>query len=247
MPAWMRFSELKKPPLWAGVLTSAALIFAMAVLRLGVAGHFPLPIGYGVPIVAMVLFRDRRLLWWTTFGFVVLSIVKFYILLPEMPPTVHMSALHYNWLEGAMVVVDLLLVSALIDLWIVTHMGLEVRNTELESANVGLAAREEEIAGQNEELQSQTEELERQSEELRTVNEELEHREQKLEVLLSLSRSLHTDLPRDEILSHLSDAGIADWRGCCRGGDRGAKRGRDGGAVPPRLWRQRDHRSADSK
>ena len=203
MPRWTRFAESKKPPLWAGILTSAVLIAGMAFLRLGVAGHFPLPIGYGVPIVVMALFRNRRLLWLTTFGFIVLSIVKFFIMLPEVPHTVHVSGLVYNWMEGAMVVVDLLLVSALIDLWIVTREGLEIRNTELESANVSLAAREEEIAGQNEELQSQTEELERQSEELRAANEELEHREQKLEVLLSLSRSLNTDLPRDEILSRI--------------------------------------------
>ncbi|HTL29948.1 MAG TPA: ATP-binding protein, partial [Tepidisphaeraceae bacterium] len=68
----------------------------------------------------------------------------------------------------------------------------------IEQQNHELAAREEEVTRQNEELQSQTEELERQSEELRVSNEELARREKMLESLLSLSRSLTTELSISE-------------------------------------------------
>jgi len=76
----------------------------------------------------------------TTLAFIAMSAIKFFVMLPEVPRTIHISALQYNWAEGAMVVVDLLLVTTVIDLWIVTRRGLEARNTELESANIGLAA-----------------------------------------------------------------------------------------------------------
>src|SRR6185312_7785402 len=106
---------------------------------------------------------------------------------------------------GILVLFDLFLVAALVDIWIVTRNWLESQHVELESANSELAAREEEIARQNEELQSQTEELERQSEELRGANEELAHREKTLEILLSLSRSLHTELSASQIMDRICE------------------------------------------
>jgi len=45
MGLWTRFAGPKRPPLWAGILTSAGMIALMAYLRLGVAGKFALPIG----------------------------------------------------------------------------------------------------------------------------------------------------------------------------------------------------------
>ena len=93
MPGWTRFAGSVRPPLWAGVVTSISLVVAMAVLRLGVAGHYPLPIGYGVPIVVMALFRNRRLLWLTTLGFAVLSVIKFFVMQPEVPRTVQISGM----------------------------------------------------------------------------------------------------------------------------------------------------------
>jgi signal transduction histidine kinase len=196
-------SQGKRSPAWIGIATSVAIVVAMLLIRLVLAGRFPLPIGYGVPIVLMAAFRSRRLLWSTTAAFAVLSIVKFFFLHPEVPASVHIRASEYNWLEGCLVLFDLLLVTAMVDRWIVTWEGFTTQNRELESANAGLAAREEEIARQNEELQSQTEELERQSEELRVSNEELVHRERLLEILLSLSRSLNTEMSRDEIMTRI--------------------------------------------
>ena len=197
--------QSKRLPGWAGAVTAAVMIAAMALLRLVLAGHFPLPIGYGVPVVLIGFFRSRRLLWISAFAFAALSAIKFFILLPEVPSAVHISPREYDWIEGAMVIVDLLLVAGLTDLWITTRLWLEGQNANLESANTDLAAREEEIARQNEELQSQTEELERQSEELRVANEELAHREKILEILLSLSRSLNTELSADDILTRICE------------------------------------------
>src|SRR6185312_4888581 len=106
---------------------------------------------------------------------------------------------------GILVLFDLFLVAALVDIWIVTRNWLESQHVELESANSELAAREEEIARQNEELQSQTEELERQSEELRGTNEELAQREKTLETLLALSRALNTELTPGEIMERICE------------------------------------------
>ena len=195
----------RQAPIWLGASFAVLLIALMAILRLWVAGTFPLPIGYGVPVVLMAMFRSRRLLWITTLGFVVLSIIKFFVILPEVPHAVRLSAVQYDRIEGIMVMLDLLLVAALVDTWIVTSNWLDKRNVELEASNEDLAAREEEIARQNEELQSQTEELERQSEELRVANEELAHRERTLEILLGLSRSLGTEMSRDDIMTRICE------------------------------------------
>jgi signal transduction histidine kinase len=195
----------KAPPQWAGATFAVALVALMAVLRLWFAGKFPLPIGYGVPVALMALFRSRRLLWLATLAFAVLSVIKFFFILPEVPHAVRLSTAQYDRIEGLMVLLDLLLVSGLVDIWIVTRNWLDQRNVELEASNEDLAAREEEIARQNEELQSQTEELERQSEELRVANEELAHRERTLEILLSLSRSLGTELSRDDIMTRICE------------------------------------------
>src|SRR5262249_49496477 len=84
--------------------------------------------------------------------------------------------------------------------------SLEKKNAELAALNHEMEQREEEIVRQNEELQSQTEELERQSEELRIANEELANREKMLGQLLELSRSLTTELSRDDTLKRICEA-----------------------------------------
>ena len=203
MSLWTRIARSRKPDWKLSALVAVVLIAAMAMLRLGLAGRFPLPIGYGVPIVLLGLFRSRRALWIATLAFAMLAVVKFFFLFPEAPQIVAMSARAYDRLEGGLVLLDLLLVAALVDLWIVTRDFLDAQHADLESANTELAAREEEIARQNEELQSQTEELERQSEELRVANDELAHREKTLEILLSLSRSLHTELKNADIMDRI--------------------------------------------
>lgn len=182
----------RKFPLWSGVAVALVLIAVMYWFRLRQPPGLFMPIGYGAPIIVIGVFRNRKLLWFGTFAFLVLSVLRFTV---------------YNklWADGALVAFDLVLISVIIDAWIRSVNSLEHHNVELDVVNSDLAAREEEIARQNEELQSQTEELERQSEELRVANEELAHREKVLEILLSLSRSLHTELSSDQIMSRICE------------------------------------------
>lgn len=182
----------RKLPTWVGVAVSVALVVLMYWYRLRQPPGVFMPIGYGVPVILIGAFRNRKLLWAGTVAFVILSILRF-------------DYFNHLWFDGALVTCDLLLITIILDIWIRTDQSLNRHNTELDAANSELAAREEEIARQNEELQSQTEELERQSEELRVANEELAHREKVLEILLSLSRSLHTELSRDEIMSRICE------------------------------------------
>lgn len=195
-----KFGERRDNDFLPALAVAVVLITAMAFLRLSIFRNYALPIGYGVPIVIIALFRSRTVLWLTTVAFIVMTLLKFLVILPEVPSrSPHASN---DW-AAAMVLIDLLIVGSLADVWIVSQRRLRVRNTELGDANTELAAREEEIARQNEELQSQTEELERQSEELRVTNEELIRREKTLEVLLSLSRSLTTELTRGDMMDRI--------------------------------------------
>jgi PAS domain S-box-containing protein len=184
------FSRARRPPAWAAILVAIVFVGLVAWARLAVPAAMPVPIGFGVPIILIGLFRRRRLVWVTVLAFVAISIVKNFILTRT------------EW-AAALVVLDLLLIAGVLDIWIVTTRSLEKQNRELAAANSDLAVREEEIARQNEELQSQTEELERQSEELRVANEELAHREKTLETLLSLSRALNTELSSAEIMNRI--------------------------------------------
>ncbi len=195
-----QIEEPRNKDFWPAVAVAGVLIVAMAFLRLSLFKSYMLPIGYGVPIVIVAIFRSRVVLWLTFVAFVVLTLIKFYVLLPRSVPTA--PPVSDAW-AGAMVLIDLLIVGSLADVWIVAQRRVRLRNSELLDANTDLAAREEEIARQNEELQSQTEELERQSEELRVTNDELIRREKTLEVLLSLSRSLTTELTRGDMMDRI--------------------------------------------
>jgi PAS domain S-box-containing protein len=192
-------------PAWVAGASAAMLVVTMAWLRLGVAGRFMLPIGYGVPIVIVAVFRSRRLLWMTAAAFVFLTVFKFFYMLPANVPQGPALNAHYDWGAGFMVLVDMLLVAGVSHLWIANQDATEKQNAELEAGYAELMAREEEIARQNEELQSQTEELERQSEELRVTNEELASREKTLRNLLDLSRALTTDLSRPDTMTRICE------------------------------------------
>jgi signal transduction histidine kinase len=194
-----------RPPEWLAALVGAAMLLLMYLWRDVWAVHFALPIGYGAPLIIVAWFRSRRVLWAVAGGFALLAIYKFFIVRPVISPAVQFEARSYDFVSGMMVLVDLLLVAIIAHVWINTQRGLERQNAQLESANSDLVAREEEIARQNEELQSQTEELERQSEELRVANEELAQRERTLQILLTLSRSLATQMSRDEMLSRICE------------------------------------------
>src|SRR4051794_13814739 len=176
-PSWMR-----RPPLWLAVTLTIAIVIAMATLRLVLFGDKLLPIAYGVPLLVFVWLRHRGLLWFTVASFTVISVVKFFWMLPRSHSAEISAAFRYA--DFIIIQIDLLIVGSVMHWLVVARERIEQRNAELrlnnaqlESVNRELAGREEEVARQNEELQSQTEELERQSEELRVANAELGRRE----------------------------------------------------------------------
>ncbi|HEX4796330.1 MAG TPA: GAF domain-containing sensor histidine kinase [Humisphaera sp.] len=193
----------RRPPEWVAATAGVAMLALMAWWRIGWAGRFSLPIGYGLMVVLIALFRSRRVLWGSAIGYSALTIYKFFVLHPSTAPTAPFSVNGYDAGAGVLVLVDLWLVTGVAHLWIKTREGLARQNVQLVGVNTDLSIREEEIARQNEELQSQTEELERQSEELRLSNDELAAREKTLQSLLSLSRSLAMETTRDAALSRI--------------------------------------------
>jgi signal transduction histidine kinase len=208
--AAQRPSLWRRPPLWLAVTVAVACILAMALLRLILFPHRVMPIGYGVPLILFVWLRHRGLLWFTAAAFTVISIVKFFVALPTNASA--SAAAAERMVDFLLVQIDLFLIAAAMHWLIDARDRLEARaaemrrnNAQLELINRELASREEEVARQNEELQSQTEELERQSEELRVGNAELGRRERVTETLLTLSRSLTTDLSREEMMSRVCD------------------------------------------
>ena len=202
-------SILRRPPAWVAVAVCVGAIVVMAALRLGMFPDRILPIAYGIPVVLFVWLRQRPLLWLAVLAFTAISTVKYFWALPRSGAGYGTGTLLFNF---ALTQVDLLVIAAVAHALIVARERLEHRNRELrtsaaqlEAINRELAAREEDVARQNEELQSQTEELERQTEELRVVNEELTRRERVTETLLSLSRSLTTELSREEMVSRICE------------------------------------------
>src|SRR5256714_5130608 len=101
--------------------------------------------------------------------------------------------------------VTLVLVTMMLHAWINADIRAQESAGDLARQNDELARREQEIQRQNEELQSQTEELERQSEELRVTNEELAQRERTLQSLLTLSRTLATQLAREDTMNRICE------------------------------------------
>jgi hypothetical protein len=175
----------------------------MAMMRLGVFGHRVMPIAFGMALVVFLWLRDRRLLWVSSAIFAATTVFKY-----MRGPIVAAGAeapFGERIFDLALILFDLLVMTAVVHLLIGARDKLERRNAELTAGNDELAAREEEISRQNEELQSQTEELERQSEELRVTNDELATRERMLETLLDLSRSLHLGLSEDEAVDRICE------------------------------------------
>ena len=189
--------------LWA--LIAAATVAgtaAVAAADLSTGARTNLAPLYAVTLVAHAWLRRRGLLWAHGLAAAALVFVPFLV----GPAPTHES-LPYVLLNRTCTAVAVLILAPLISLLITTWWraegaleALDRSNRDLESANRELAAREEETARQNEELQSQAAELEQQSEELRAGNEELARHERTLRTLLDLSRSLTTELSRDETL-----------------------------------------------
>ncbi len=192
-------------PIWKSPAAAAAvtgvLIVATFGLRFGWFARQIPPIGFGVPVVIITLFRRRKLLWLATAIFVCGTILKATTFGPVDGETPAQETR-----DCCLIDFDLLLVAFVCDRWIVANGKTEKRTAELELANHELIGREEEIARQNEELQSTTEELERQHEELTVSNDELARREGTLEVFLALSRSLTVQGSQQEMMQRICDS-----------------------------------------
>jgi PAS domain S-box-containing protein len=202
-----RPSFLQRPPMWIALCVCVLAIVAMALLRLVLLHYKVVPIAYGVPLVLFVWLRHRALLWFTVAAFTVISVAKFFYVLPTAS-----ASMQDRILDFTLVQLDMMLIACVMHLLIDARdrieqhaADLQTANAQLETINRELAAREEEVARQNEELQSQTEELERQTEETRVTNDELARRERITETLLSLSRSLTTELTRDEMMTRICE------------------------------------------
>ncbi len=191
----------QRPSIWLAALVGAAWVALLAWMRLRITEPIITAIGFGVPIVVIAWFRSRWVLWSAAIVFALITSIEYFILRPRAPEP-HMRA---DVFSGLLLLLDLLVVTSISDLWITSTTSLQSQNAQLESANAELVTREEEIARQNEELQSQTEELERQSEELRVTNEELAQRERTLQSLLTLSRTLATQLAREDTMNRICD------------------------------------------
>ena len=156
-----------------------------------------------IALVAAASTRSRRFVW----GLAAAIVVTSYVGLLLGPPPSDAPSWTFLWVNRTLVAFAAVAIAFLVDSWIrfdaalvESRRSLAARNEEVEASNDELSAREEEIARQNEELQSQSEELERQSEELRVANDELAAREAMLAQLLTLSRTLATELTSEAVM-----------------------------------------------
>jgi PAS domain S-box-containing protein len=192
-------------PIWrsgpVAVAATVVLILTTCAVRLFWFSGSITPIGFGVPVVIIALFRRPRLLWMATLLFAAMTVIKFAEFGPIDGET--------PWQETrdcCLIDIDVFLIALVCDRWIAAQTAVERRSTEIHASNRDLVDREQEIARQNEELQSQTEELERQHEELTVSNDELARRERTLEVLLSLSRSLTVQGSKQQMMQQICDS-----------------------------------------
>ena len=189
-------------PLWLSLAVALVVVAIAAWVRLALIPYQIIAIGYGVPLVIFVWLDHRRVLWATAAAFAIISVIKFFRILNHEHPIQPHNLLITNFI---LLLVDLVVITAIVDWIILNRRKMLAANASLESANAELAQREEEIARQNQEMQSQTEELERQSEELRVANEELAQRERMLETLLDLSRALTVELTQGQIMDRICE------------------------------------------
>ncbi len=157
-----------------------------------------------IALVVAAWTRSRLFVWCLAAAIIVGS----YVGLMLGPPPSDQPSWAFLWANRTLVAIAALGIAFLVDSWVrfdaalaESRVSLAARNEALEATNHELRTREEEVARQNEELQSQSEEVERQSEELRITNDELASREAMLAQLLTLSRTLATELTSDEVMA----------------------------------------------
>jgi len=115
-----------------GVIVAALLVTIMAVVRLGLYRNAVLPIGFGVPIIAIAYFRNRVLLWGSVVAFTVIVGAKYFVAGADL----HVEAPLSRASTGLLLELDLLLVAAIGHVWISLQKKADDRNQELEAINV---------------------------------------------------------------------------------------------------------------
>lgn len=208
--------ERTRAPHFESGLSRAVAATIAIVVTIGVAAaEFTVPLNYHPSIVTCVAVaacawvRSRAFLW----TIVATQVLFNYLgMVWGQPPIGYPAPLPVHWLIRTSIAGTLVVLGGFVDVWMRTQRHLvnaravlEERAHALEGINRELLAREEEVARQNEELQSQSEELERQSEELRIANDDLAARERMLDQLLALSRTLATELTREQVMTTICE------------------------------------------
>lgn len=213
-----------RPSFGLAVLVSLLLLAATGYLRLAVFPEQTVPLALGLPLLICLWHRHRRVLWGMVVALVLMTLVKYYWLMPagSLPAW-------FVPIAVGMHLVNTGVIALVIHVWINAaerlerkNADLETSNTELQASNEELAAREEEISRQHEEMQAQTEELERQNEELQqqaeelarqsdevqATNEELARREAALRALMEAGRWSAVGSAEPEVLARICEAAL---------------------------------------
>src|SRR6476661_5850646 len=122
------------------IASIAASIALMAYLKFWLINDRLVPIGFGVPLLIFVLFRDRKWLWPTVAVFAIFLAVKVFFTLPHHDP--HNLWRGKEWQAFAMTLVDLLVIAAAVHLLIGAVNRRVAALDQLSASNAELAARE---------------------------------------------------------------------------------------------------------
>lgn len=168
-----RFQWKPKPAI--SIALFAALVGAMAWLRLYVYADRTISLTYGVALLVCVWYPSRWLLWSLTVAFAAMAGLKAEILLPRYsagPVDPHHWTFH---------LINLIAIAGTVHIILNLFDHLRAKHAELEKTNQELVANEEEISRQNEELQTQAEELSQRNEAIQQQSEELQQQAEELQ------------------------------------------------------------------
>ncbi len=132
-------------PAWAPPAASVCVILLAVLVRLGLFHDRMMPIGFGAPLILFGWLRSRRYLHLTAAAFAILTLVKFLFIQPPGSIGMPTESLTRRATDTTLVLLDLLLITIVVDALIVALGHLGRRNTLLTATNEDLAARETEI------------------------------------------------------------------------------------------------------